>query len=167
MPRHRKRTPLQAALILVVGLIVYAGRQWGGFGDSLAPAPTSNPTSSASTVQPSNSTDTPPARIESIIRDGLSGEIIQASVTVTKTLPDDNDGSRHQRFIVRLDSGQTLLIAHNIDLAKRIPVKEGDDIRFLGQYETNERGGVIHWTHRDPAGRHPGGWIEHGGREYK
>ncbi|MCA9251101.1 MAG: DUF3465 domain-containing protein [Phycisphaerae bacterium] len=165
MPRRRKRTPLQAALVIVVALIAYAGKQWGGFGDS--PAATSNPTSSVSTANPSDSTDTPKARIESIIRDGLSGEIIQASATVTKTLPDDNDGSRHQRFIVRLDSGRTLLIAHNIDLAKRVPASEGDAIRFRGQYETNERDGVIHWTHRDPANRHPGGWIRHDGREYK
>ena len=40
-----------------------------------------------------------------------SGVQIQGEGTVTKILPDDNEGSRHQRFIVKLRSGQTLLIA--------------------------------------------------------
>ncbi|QOY51204.1 DUF3465 domain-containing protein [Candidatus Sulfurimonas baltica] len=38
---------------------------------------------------------------------------------VIRVLSDDNTGSRHQRFIIRLSSGQTLLIAHNIDLAPK------------------------------------------------
>ena len=37
-----------------------------------------------------------------------------------ETLPDDNKGTRHQRFILKLSSGQTLLVAHNIDLADKI-----------------------------------------------
>jgi hypothetical protein len=45
---------------------------------------------------------------------------VQGQGLVTKVLADDNDGSRHQRFVVRLNSGQTILIAHNIDLAPRI-----------------------------------------------
>src|SRR5262245_28621981 len=45
---------------------------------------------------------------------------VEGEGTVTRILPDDLDGSRHQRFIVRLASGQTVLIVHNIDLAPRI-----------------------------------------------
>ncbi len=61
-------------------------------------------------------------------------------------------GDRHQRFILELDSGQTLLITHNIDLAPRVDsLQEGD---------------VVHWTHRDPRGQHEAGWIRHHGRTY-
>ena len=93
---------------------------------------------------------------------------VQGSGTVTKTLPDDNKGSRHQRFILKLASGQTLLVAHNIDLAPKIKgLKKGDTVGFNGEYEWTEQGGVIHWTHHDPAKRHVDGWLEHQGQRYQ
>ena len=87
---------------------------------------------------------------------------------VTKLLPDDNIGSRHQKFIIKLSSGQTLLIAHNIDLAHRIDsLQEGDFVQFYGEYEWNNKGGVIHWTHQDPNGYHVSGWLQHQGKRYE
>ena len=95
----------------------------------------------------------------------LAGE---GSGTVSKLLPDDTDGDRHQRFIVQLASGQTLLIAHNIDAASRVESLDvGDAVHFKGVYEWNEQGGVIHWTHHDPARNHAAGWIKHNGRTYQ
>jgi len=109
----------------------------------------------------------PAAAIESAYREHRSGFMTEASGTVAKILPDDRDGSRHQRFVVRLEGGHSLLVAHNIDLADRVPVSRGDRVRFRGQYEWNDRGGVIHWTHHDPAGRHDEGWIEHRDELYR
>lgn len=106
--------------------------------------------------------------LDRAIRNRASGVEVEGAGTVTKLLTDDNAGSRHQRFIVRLASGQTVLIAHNIDLAPRIdPLREGDAVSFRGEYEWNAKGGVVHWTHRDPAGRHVDGWLRHNGRTYR
>ena len=93
---------------------------------------------------------------------------VQGSGTVSKTLSDDNQGSRHQRFILKLPSGQTILVAHNIDIAPRIPsLSKGDRISFCGEYKWNSKGGVVHWTHHDPGGRHKSGWLKHHGKTYK
>lgn len=126
----------------------------------------------------SDSTRTPGPPVE-VARDdgaGLAEAIerrasdvqVRGEGTVTRILADDREGSRHQRFILRLGSGETLLIAHNIDLAERVSGLEvGDVVAFHGEYEWNPRGGVVHWTHRDPAGRHADGWLRHEGRTYQ
>lgn len=120
-------------------------------------------TPSITTAQPSDST--PSSKPDEQWR---SGQQVSGSGTVSRVLSDDNDGSRHQRFILRLSSGQTVLIAHNIDLAPRVSsVREGDTVSFYGEYEPNTQGGVIHWTHKDPQGRHADGWLEHAGRRYQ
>ena len=93
---------------------------------------------------------------------------VEGQGVIRRVLADDNNGSRHQRFVVALTSGQTLLISHNIDLAPRVVgLREGDIVSFSGEYEWNAEGGVIHWTHRDPNKRHPPGWIKHKGEVYQ
>lgn len=98
----------------------------------------------------------------------LSNVQVEGQGVVLRLLSDDNDGSRHQRFILELASGQTLLISHNIDLAPRVVgLLKGDTVSFYGEYDWNEKGGVIHWTHHDPRKRHPAGWIKHNDRVYQ
>jgi hypothetical protein len=120
-------------------------------------------------VSPVSSPLAPPnAILTSAIANRESGVQVQGGGTVTKVLPDDTNGSRHQRFILRLSGGQTLLIAHNIDLAPRVAsLQPGDQLEFNGVFEWNDRGGVIHWTHHDPAGRHVSGWLRHAGQTYQ
>jgi Protein of unknown function (DUF3465) len=97
-----------------------------------------------------------------------SGVSLQGQGTVVKVLADDKVGSQHQKFILKLDSQQTVLIAHNIDIARRIAgLKAGDRVAFKGEYEWNSKGGVIHWTHHDPGGRHASGWLKHGGQVFQ
>jgi len=99
---------------------------------------------------------------------GTSDIQVEGEGAVIRILPDDMNGARHQRFIVQLASGQTLLISHNIDIAPRIDgLDESDGVRFNGEYVWNEKGGVIHWTHHDPQGRHVSGWLIHNGKTYK
>ena len=108
------------------------------------------------------------AVIENAFENRLGNLQVTGQGTVVKLLADDTDGSRHQRFVVRLNSGRTLLVSHNIDLAPRIDtLRVGDTIAFHGEYEWNPKGGVIHWTHHDPQGTHPAGWIKHDGRTYQ
>ncbi|AHF89099.1 hypothetical protein OPIT5_01250 [Opitutaceae bacterium TAV5] len=86
---------------------------------------------------------------------------------VKSLLADDLNGDRHQRFIIELANGQTLLIAHNIDVAKRVePLAVGDSIEFHGEYVWTDKGGTIHWTHRDRKGRHPTGFISANGKTF-
>lgn len=149
-------------LLLVVTL---AGAAYLG----LAPAlqPDSSPSSDAPTAtQPQpNPAD---QALENAYQQRARNHQVSGSGTVIKLLADDNAGSRHQRFILRLHSGRTLLVSHNIDLAPRIAsLQVGDTVEFNGEYEWNAKGGVLHWTHHDPQGQHEAGWLKHRTRVYQ
>jgi hypothetical protein len=139
-------------LILIVAFLAYSFLHEGGI--SIPFVPLSNSTRDGVLQEAYNNQE--------------NGLQVEGKGVVIKTLSDDLDGSRHQRFILRLDSGQTLLIAHNIDLAPRInELMPGDKIEFYGEYEWNDKGGVIHWTHHDPSNKHVAGWLKYGGRTYQ
>ncbi len=91
----------------------------------------------------------------------------EVSGQVVRLLPDDDEDGRHQRMILSVRGGQTMLVAHNIDLADRVPVSLGDRVSLRGLYEWNDRGGLIHWTHHDPMGIEDGGYIKHRDRQYR
>jgi hypothetical protein len=87
--------------------------------------------------------------------------------TVERLLRDDTKSPRHQRFVVRIDERLTLLFAHNIDVAPRVPLKRGDTIAFRGQYVWNAQGGIVHWTHRNRGDKKAGGWIVWKGQNFR
>lgn len=119
-------------------------------------------TQSSSKAQ--NATDV----IAHAFKNKLSNIQVEGSGKVIAILRDDNEGSRHQKFILELSNGQTLLVAHNIDLAPRIEhLEKGDTVQFNGEYEYSNQGGVMHWTHHDPNGRHEDGWLKHQGKTYQ
>ncbi len=154
-------------LVVVFGIAKYAPQElisWTG-SESAAQNASSQGKSTWISEQSGNASD-------AVIADAFSNHQSNIQVSgqgiVARLLPDDNDGSRHQRFILRLASGQTLLIAHNIDIAPRIDsLREGGTVAFYGQYEWNEKGGVIHWTHRDTRGSHADGWLRYQGQTYQ
>lgn len=116
---------------------------------------------------------TPPVSVgdgtaESLFEQQRSNVQVEVSGQVIRLLADDNADGHHQRFIIQLASGQTLLVTHNIDVAPRIKMLSvGDDVQIVGEYSWNAQGGLIHWTHHDPANRHPHGWIRHQGQLYQ
>lgn len=145
-----KKLSLAALAVAVLAYAAYHGRA----GTSVPAEAASNETASDSIL--TNAFDRQVSNIQ-----------VEGQGTVVRILPDDNSGGRHQRFIVRIQAGQTVLIAHNIDLAARVSsLQEGDHVAFAGEYEWSAKGGVVHWTHRDPAGRHKGGWIRHDGQTF-
>jgi hypothetical protein len=93
---------------------------------------------------------------------------IQGEGVVIRILSDDLAAPRHQRFILRISPKQTVLVAHNIDIAPRVPDLLIDStIEFYGEYEWNVEGGVIHWTHHDPYHDHIDGWLKYAGNTYQ
>ena len=148
-----QRKILTIAIPLLAVAIGYLGQDRGDSGD---------------TGDSSYSDNDGNQRVASAFAQRDSGVVLSFSGRVERVLVDDNDGSRHQRFIVVDDSGVSVLISHNIDLAPRIDaLRVGDVVSVRGEYEWNERGGLIHWTHHDPRGTHEAGWIRHAGKEYQ
>ncbi len=154
-----KKTLILLPLVLLVGIAVLMNRVKPPSGHNPSPA------AKVSVSEQSSGTD---ADFAKAMEDKARDLQLQGEGTVTKVLPDDTQGIRHQKFIVKLKSGQSLLFAHNIDISPRIsPLKAGDKISFKGEYEWTPQGGVMHWTHRDPGGRHPAGWIRTGNKTYQ
>lgn len=134
----------------------------------LSPAIQTSPQSESHSLSPTLHPDPTDAAVENAYRNRLRHHQVRGQGTVIKLLSDDNKGSRHQRFLLRLRSDRTLLISHNIDLAPRIEsLQPGDTVAFNGEYEWNAKGGLIHWTHHDPQNRHEAGWLRHQGRTYQ
>jgi len=145
---RRLPPPLRLAIIVIVLGVVWYQRS-------------SREPSSPAAVQPDGGS------VESLFDRELSDRWVEFEGRVVRLLPDDNQGSRHQKFIVELASGHTVLVSHNIDLAPRVELARDDRVQVRGEYEWNDRGGVVHWTHRDPQGRIAGGWVRLRGREYR
>lgn len=144
------------SLVALIVVVVLGGYMYLTDAGLLAPPP-------AGPVTP------PPTHsLSEAYQDQLSDVQVEGQGVVRRILPDDRSGSRHQRFVLRLADGHSVLVVHNIDLAPRInALREGDTVSFYGQYEWNEQGGLVHWTHHDPDGRHVDGWLRHQDRVYQ
>ena len=152
--------------LIVIALLI-AAAAWQYFSGNIGQQttkPTATP-SSATTSKPIDQSKTI-AQLRQAANDPHAKFWTNIQGGVIKNLKDDNEGDRHQKFLVQVANDLTLLVSHNIDVASRVPVREGDTVKIKGEYVWNNRGGVIHWTHHDPKGRKAGGWIEENGQRY-
>lgn len=170
-----KKSPLAGLFVFLVALVALLF----GYDDLLPQAPTTGSGTPGDTA-PSAPEPAPrdEAEADDSSTDGDSSILaafeaqrsdvwVESEGEVTRLLRDDEEGSRHQRFVLRLDAGLTLLVSHNLDIAPRVPLEEGDRVQFRGEYVWNEQGGILHWTHHDPDGSQSGGWIRHEGESYE
>ncbi|MGZ8262489.1 MAG: DUF3465 domain-containing protein, partial [Methylotenera sp.] len=123
------------------------------------PGPAAAPTHRRAVVSKEVATDSANATIEQAFAAKKSDVQVSGKGIVIKLLNDDRKASQHQKFLVKINAKQTLLFAHNIDLAAKIPLQVGDEITFSGEYVYNPKGGIVHWTHHDPQGQHIAGWV--------
>lgn len=168
------------ALIRVFGLFKKKGGTTSTRSTDTRDGDTRPPVSSAPPRSRSSSTKAAPAEpgpvgtdggIPALFKNKQSDRIVQASGTIVKVLPDDEDTSdgseMHQKFLVELADRDrtTIKIAHNLKFG-RVPAREGEVVSFRGEYEYTDFGGTVHWTHKDPRGTHEDGWIEYDGKQY-
>ncbi|MBX2868889.1 MAG: DUF3465 domain-containing protein [Acidiferrobacterales bacterium] len=160
----RKKKILQIVAVIGVAAFYAITQRFGdGNGNN-----STRQTAGESTIQwdSANSSDANQRLLNAIASQRSDVQVV-GSGEVVKVLPDDTKGSQHQRFLVKVSPQNVILIAHNIDLAPRVDaLREGDTIRFNGEFEWNDKGGVVHWTHKDPRGKHVHGWLEHDGEKY-
>ena len=162
MQRKPPRFAFTILALLAAGLIWLGGRLglWESASDSGTPVAVDDATTPEAAYQKEGG-------VEALYEAAKSDVVLTTTGRVIKVLADDNEGSRHQKFLVEVPGDVTVLVAHNIDLAPRVPLAEGDAVTIRGEYEWSAKGGTLHWTHHDPAGRHEGGWIEHDGERYE
>ncbi|MFC3902657.1 Protein of unknown function [Acinetobacter marinus] len=180
------KNKLNAGVLVAIIIAIFAANQWfnqdeksskhGNLKSAIA-EDNASASQSSHVNNPNNQHQSQPDHVDTlhgvdVIRQAYDQQQhdvqIQASGTVKAILPDDNNGSRHQRFILDLGNGLTVLVAHNIDISEKIRnLEKGDTVEFYGEYEYNQQGGVIHWTHHDPQGRHIDGWLKHQGKTYQ
>jgi hypothetical protein len=95
-----------------------------------------------------------------------SGLMVEVLGKAVRILSDDRDDLQHQKFIIRLQNGQNLLITHNIVTAEKAPVLINHEVTVRGEYSWTEPGGLIHWTRYDNSAQRRHGWIEYQGQKY-
>ncbi|MFA6957776.1 MAG: DUF3465 domain-containing protein [Thermoanaerobaculia bacterium] len=177
-----RQAPVRFAISIVVVVAIVAFRLMRGDGDAAkganesvtaaTPATQARPTATESaatgTAASREASGARPddSRLVDAWRSRRSNTWVEGSGNVEALLPDDREGSRHQKFIVRIDRELTVLVSHNIDLAPRVPLDKGDAVSFRGEYVWNAKGGLVHWTHHDPQGKN-GGWIRVGRQVYE
>ena len=165
MARRARGTTIAVVVVVAVLALLAVGSGRFAAGPPAAVATSSPAVAGADATRSPGGASQDPVR--SLFEQRRSGVEVQGTGVVSRILPDDDDGSRHQKFLLTTPSGVSILVAHNIDIAPRLDgLSAGDRVDFRGDYEWSEKGGTVHWTHHDPSGRHQAGWLRWNGRTF-
>lgn len=175
--KPHQRPPASSLLYKVIAVLVAAAimiavkRGW-------LPAPSSNSPGPADTSTRSSPTRSAPTTafsrtVRDLFHSRISNAWVETTGRVEKILPDDTDtrdnSDKHQKFLLLVPGDITVLVAHNISTAPRVPIRQGDSITLRGEYEFTEKGGTIHFTHKPKYNSRNAqtGYIEFKGTRYE
>lgn len=155
------------AVLFAAGITIAVQRGWlpSSTSSTSSPVPTATP--------PARPTSAAPSAVRELFHAKRSDTWVETTGRVEKLLPDDTDtrdnSDKHQKFLLLVPGDITVLVAHNINAARRVPVRPGDSISLRGEYEYTEKGGTVHFTHKPKYNAHnkQGGWIEFKGTRYE
>jgi hypothetical protein len=124
-------------------------------------------TSAISSVTAETSAGINEAEVAAAQNNRASHVAVTCTLPVKRMLRPDDKGEKHEKFLLQMSNGTTILVAHNVSRAPSVPLEAGDIVTVHGEYIWNEKGGVIHWTHASDTPRHQGGYIDFKGRRYQ
>ena len=134
-----------------------------GCANAQTQAPVAPSKGQAGKLSPSRSGDAEAIRAQQL-------QLVKVPLTVTapvkKMLKYDDRGLPHEKFLLVLSNGSTILVAHNTKMAPYVPIQAGDIVTVSGEFIWNVKGGLIHWTHHTDTPNHAGGYIEFEGKRY-
>ena len=81
----------------------------------------------------------------------------------------ESRSGKHEGYLVKLNKNCDLLlkVETNTSITGPIPFTHDEPIVLKGVYVYDPLGGLIHWTHHDPSGRHMNGYVIAGGKSYR
>jgi hypothetical protein len=93
---------------------------------------------------------------------GSHGEVVANGVIRHVLGTRRGPSGEHEGFLLQLDGDCDLLIRveTNTDITGSVPLRNGERVTVKGEYEFDPMGGVVHWTHHDPRGHHPDGYVK-------
>jgi hypothetical protein len=103
------------------------------------------------------------------VRAGASGSEVIVDGRVARLLgTESGPNGRHEGFMLQIarPCSVTVRVESNVGYTGLIPLHAGTAAEVKGELDEDATGPVIHFTHRELRGRHPGGYVKIGGTYY-
>lgn len=106
--------------------------------------------------------------IEFLYNSQRGGVFVESVGRIVKILDDQITPYPAQVILIRLSSGQKLIIKHDINLGSALPtLKKAEALQFKGIYKWNDRGGMILSTHKNNDFPKHSGWLKYDDKIYQ